>query len=403
MIGASAVKDNLNVMKVLEFEAKKLLSVEGISVPPGIVVASAPEAAAFAQAVGQPVVIKAQIPVGGRMKAGGILFANRPAEAEATARQLLGREIKGCRVEQLLIEQKLDIAAELFMGVTYDKAARRAVLLASLAGGVEVETTTNLVRRPFSVLTPMPDYLGREIADELGFSGSQLRQLGQLISQVGQSFANWEALLLEINPLALDTAGRWWAADVHLELDDDAAQRQPALLAQLPDSQAWASRQSDFEQQAAAIDQADHRGVAGRLVPFEGNLGLLIGGGGASLAIFDAALQAGLKPANYCEIGGNPSVWKTKELTKLILSQPQVERLAVIMNVVSNTRVDLVARGVIKGILELGREPGEVIAAFRVPGSWEEEGQAILGHYGVPHFGRETSLDQAVEAIKWPS
>jgi succinyl-CoA synthetase beta subunit/citryl-CoA synthetase large subunit len=209
--------------------------------------------------------------------------------------------------------------------------------------------------------------------------------------------------LLEINPLGLDAAGRWWAVDAHLELDDDAAQRQPALLAQLPGSQAWAGQQSDFERQAAAIDRADHRGVAGRLVPFEGNLGLLIGGGGASLAIFDAALEAGLKPANYCELGGNPSVWKTKELTKLILSQPQVERLAVIMNVVNNTRVDLVARGVIKGILELGREPGEVIAAFRAPGSWEDEGQAILRHYGISYFGRETSLDQVVEAIKWPS
>jgi succinyl-CoA synthetase beta subunit/citryl-CoA synthetase large subunit len=132
-------------------------------------------------------------------------------------------------------------------------------------------------------------------------------------------------------------------------------------------------------------------------------LGLLIGGGGASLAIFDAVLEAGLNPANYCEIGGNPSVWKTKELTKLILSQPQVKRLAVIMNVVSNTRVDLVARGVIKGALELGREPRQVIAAFRVPGSWEDEGQAILRHYSVPFFGRETSLDQVVEAIKWPS
>jgi succinyl-CoA synthetase beta subunit/citryl-CoA synthetase large subunit len=106
-----------------------------------------------------------------------------------------------------------------------------------------------------------------------------------------------------------------------------------------------------------------------------------------------------LKPANYCEIGGNPSVWKIKELTKLILSQPQVKRLAVMMNVVSNTRVDLMARGVIKGILELGRDPREVIAVFRIPGSWEGEGQAILDHYGVRYFGRETTLDQVVEAI----
>jgi succinyl-CoA synthetase beta subunit len=138
-------------------------------------------------------------------------------------------------------------------------------------------------------------------------------------------------------------------------------------------------------------------------VPFDGNLVLLIGGGGASLTTFDAVLDAGLKPANYCEIGGNPSVWKIQELTKLILSQPQVERLAVIMNVVSNTRVDLVTRGVIKGILQMGKEPSKVIAAFRVPGSWEDEGKSILNYYGVPYFGRETSIDQAVEAIKCQS
>jgi succinyl-CoA synthetase beta subunit/citryl-CoA synthetase large subunit len=138
-------------------------------------------------------------------------------------------------------------------------------------------------------------------------------------------------------------------------------------------------------------------------VPFGGDLGLLIGGGGASLTIMDAILDAGLRPANYCEIGGNPSVWKIKELTKLILNQPNVKRLAVIMNVVSNTRVDLVARGVIKGVLELGREPRDVITVFRIPGSWEEEGRAILRHYGITFSDRDTSIDQAVEAIQWRS
>jgi succinyl-CoA synthetase beta subunit/citryl-CoA synthetase large subunit len=132
-------------------------------------------------------------------------------------------------------------------------------------------------------------------------------------------------------------------------------------------------------------------------------LGLLIGGGGASLTTMDALFNAGLKPANYCEIGGNPSVWKVKELTKLILRQPQVKKLAVIMNVVSNTRVDLVARGVIKGVLESGREPSEAITVFRIPGSWEDEGQAILRHDGVRSCGRETSIDQVVDSIQCQS
>jgi len=390
-------------MKVLEFDAKALLKTENIPIPAGRLATSPAEAATAAQEISRPVVIKAQIPAGGRLKAGGIRFAQTPAEAELAAVALLGTEIKGFQVGQLLVEQKLEIEQELFLAVTYEAESRRAVLLASRAGGIKVESATRFARRSFSVLAPLPDYLGREIAAELGFAGTQLLQLGRLIGQTGRCFSRWDALLLEINPLVLDRSGRWWAADVHLELDDDAAARQAELVRRLSESRRWLDQQSDFERQAAEIDRADHRGVAGRLVSFDGDLGLLIGGGGASLAIFDAVLEAGLKPANYCEIGGNPSVWKTKELTKLILSQPQVKRLAVIMNVVSNTRVDLVARGVIKGALELGREPADVIAAFRVPGSWEDEGQAILRHYGVPFFGRETSLDQVVEAIKWPS
>ncbi|MFW6052935.1 MAG: ATP citrate lyase citrate-binding domain-containing protein, partial [Desulfosalsimonas sp.] len=155
--------------------------------------------------------------------------------------------------------------------------------------------------------------------------------------------------------------------------------------------------QTDFERKAAEIDNLDHRGVAGRVIEFDGNLGLIIGGGGASLTAFDAIRAHGGKPANYCEIGGNPSVKKVKELTRHILSKPGVEQIAVIMNVVSNTRVDLVARGIIKGILEAGRKPLETVAVFRVPGAWEEEGVKILKKYGVRYCDRKVSIDQAAE------
>lgn len=131
------------------------------------------------------------------------------------------------------------------------------------------------------------------------------------------------------------------------------------------------------------------------MIEFDGNLGLIIGGGGASLTSFDAVRKYGGRPANYCEIGGNPSVKKVKELTKLILSKREVEKIAVITNVVSNTRVDLVARGVVKGILELGRDPSETIAIFRVPGAWEEEGFKILRKYGIEYCDRTVSIDEA--------
>jgi succinyl-CoA synthetase beta subunit/citryl-CoA synthetase large subunit len=390
-------------MKVLEYEAKKLLAAEGLAAPPGEVVTDTDQAGAFARSLGRPVALKVQIPAGRRMKAGGVRFAGQPEEAAASARDLLGSTIHGFGVERILVEEKLAIAAEILVSMTYDTAAATAMVVALAEGGIEVEAATGVVRRPFPLALPVPDYLGREVAAELGFTGARVMDLGRHITCLARCFHQWDALLLEINPLALDTQGRWWIADAHLELDDDAAYRQQELWSQLSASVEMANRRTAFEQQAAEIDSADHRGVAGRLVPFDGNLGLLMGGGGAGLTIMDALLDAGLEPANYCEIGGNPSVWKIKELTKLILRQPQVERLAVIMNVVNNTRADLVARGVIKGVLEMEREPREVIIAFRIPGSWQEEGRSIMQRYGVPFFDGATSIDQVIEAIRWPS
>jgi len=390
-------------MNVLEADAKTLLAEQGLRVPAGQVVVSAAEAEAAATKLGGRVVVKAQVPASGRMKAGGIRFAANAAEAAQAAGELLAAPVKGFPVYSVLIEQRLEAAAEVYVGVTYDNQAQTATLLGSRAGGIEVESEQQIVRRAFPISAPLSDYVGREVAAALGLEGRALVQLGSTLTHLARCLVRWDAMLLEINPLILDAQGQWWLADAHLELDDEAAYRQVALLARLGASRRYRDQRSEFERKAAEIDSADHRGVAGRLVPFGGNLGLLIGGGGASLTIMDAVLDAGLKPANYCEIGGNPSVWKIKELTKLILSQPSVERLAVIMNVVSNTRVDLVARGVIKGILELGREPREVIAAFRIPGSWETEGQAVLKHYGVPFFGRTTTIDQAIEAIEWRS
>ena len=147
----------------------------------------------------------------------------------------------------------------------------------------------------------------------------------------------------------------------------------------------------------------DHRGVAGNVTEFDGNLGLVIGAGGGSLTLFDAVRAHGGEPANYCEIGGNPSVAKACGLTKLVLQKPGVEKIAVMMSIVSNTRVDIVARGVIKACVELGYDPADKITIFRIPGAWEDEGFKILDHYNVPYADRSVSLNeaarQAVEAL----
>lgn len=387
-------------MIIVEYEAKSILKTLGLPVPMGRT-ADTPEAArSAAELIGAEVVVKAQVPIGGRMKAGGIRFAETPDQAESVARELLGTTLRSFPVERVLVEQKMTISREVFVAATYDAAARTALLLTSADGGIEIESVSRIGKFPFSSVNAISDYLGREAAASLGINGKPFLQLSGLVKQVGQAFFQFEALLLECNPMILDNNGNWWVADVHFEVDDDALFRQKDLIGAVPFSVTLASKRTAFENRALEIDQADHRGVAGRLIPFSGNIGLLIGGGGASLTTMDAVLDAGLKPANYCEIGGNPSVWKIKELTKLILSQPQVDTLVVIMNVVSNTRVDLVARGVIKGILEMGRDPKTVIAAFRIPGSWEDEGYKLLDHYGVRYFGRETTIEQVIEAIQ---
>jgi succinyl-CoA synthetase beta subunit/citryl-CoA synthetase large subunit len=198
--------------------------------------------------------------------------------------------------------------------------------------------------------------------------------------------------------------GRFLVLDGHVDMEAEARDQHKALLDDLgihPEETRQARPPTDFEIRGAEVDASDHRGVAGNVVEFDGNLGLVIGAGGGSLTFFDAVRENGGKPANYCEIGGNPSVKKTCALTKLVLSKPGVEKIAVMMNVVSNTRVDIVARGVIKGCIESGRDPADAIAIFRIPGAWEEEGFKILEKYGVEYCDRSVSMyDAAKRAVE---
>ncbi len=288
------------------------------------------------------------------------------------------------------------------MAITYDSLGKNPVAVFSQEGGIDIEELAarhpeKVRREPFSVRGRLPQHRAREIIAEAGVSGRALLGLGGILSTLADIFLDYDATIAEINPLALTRDGRYVALDCHLEIDDDGLFRHEDLAEKEEEADRIEGGRSstEFERQAARIDQLDHRGVAGRVIEFEGTLGLIIGGGGASLTAFDAVQQHGGKPANYCEIGGNPSVFKVQELTKHILSKPGVEKIAVIMNVVSNTRVDLVARGVVKGILEAGKEPSETVAVFRVPGAWEQEGFKILSKYGVPYCDRTVSIDEA--------
>jgi succinyl-CoA synthetase beta subunit/citryl-CoA synthetase large subunit len=210
----------------------------------------------------------------------------------------------------------------------------------------------------------------------------------------------YDMTLAEINPLAKLEDGTFVAVDAHMDMENEARPRQKALLKELGigDEETREAREpTDFEIKGEQIDAVDHRGVAGNVTEFDGNLGLVIGAGGGSLTLFDAVRNHGGRPANYCEIGGNPSVSKAKNLTKLVLEKPGVEKIAVMMSIVSNTRVDIVARGVIAACLELGHDPAEKIAVFRIPGAWEDEGFKILEKYGVEYFDRSVSMHEAAK------
>ena len=391
-------------MRFYEFESKQLFGKHGIPLPAGSRVArSREEAQAIAAEIGGPVVLKSQVLTGGRMKAGGVLFADSPAAAAAAAERILALTINGHRPRGVLVEGRAPVAQEYYVGVTWDGFARKPVMIFSDMGGIDIEEVAerhpdHIGKRHFSTLLPFSDFLAKELVASVKISGADLGQLTRIAAALARIFVQYGLTLAEINPLAKLADGRFVCLDGHVDMEDDAREQHRATLAELgiaPDEKRQARPPTEFEIKGAAVDAVDHRGVAGNVVEFDGDLGLVIGAGGGSLTLFDAIRKHGGRPANYCEIGGNPSVHKACELTKLILAKPGVKKIAVMMNVVSNTRVDIVARGVIKGVIESGYEPAEKIAIFRIPGSWETEGFKILQHYGVEYCDRSVSMYEA--------
>jgi len=388
-------------VRLLEFEAKSILKKYGITIPKGFVVSQ--EDMEFDKPSG-PAMLKAQVPIGGRGKTGGILDADNGAELSLQIKTLFAAKVRGFQPKRLLIEEKADVTQEFFMAITYDTVVKAPVVIFSSEGGVDIEELAQkepekICKQHFTFRDGLPEFQARQIVAETGISGKLLLGIGSILAKLAKVFVEKDATIAEINPLALTGTGQLIALDCHMDIDDDALFRHPDIAEIEKDSSRIESARSQtgFEREAAKIDNLDHRGVAGRVIEFDGSMGLIIGGGGASLTAFDAIRAHGGKPANYCEIGGNPSVRKVKELTKHILSKPGVEQVTVIMNVVSNTRVDLVARGIIKGILEAGKEPSKTVAVFRIPGAWEEEGFKILSKYGVRYCDRKISIDQAAE------
>lgn len=390
-------------MRFYEYEAKAILRKAGVPTSRGGAATTAAEAARIAGEIGGDVVLKSQVLTGGRMKAGGIQFALNAEDAAAHAERILKLIINGQAPRNVLVESKQPVKKEYYAGIIYDGVAKLPVAIFSDMGGIDIEEVAeqhpdHVARVHFSTFQPLQEYKFKELVASLGISGNELNQISRIIARLARAFLTYGLTLAEINPLAQLEDGSIIALDSHCDMEDEARDQQKDLLEELgvgPDETRQAREPTPFEIAGAQVDASDHRGVAGRVVEFDGNLGCVIGAGGGSLTIFDALRKHGGKPANYCEIGGNPSVRKAKELTKLILSKPGVEKICVIMNVVSNTRVDIVARGVIKGVVESGYDPAEKIAIFRIPGSWEDDGFKILEKYGVEYADRTVPMSEA--------
>jgi succinyl-CoA synthetase beta subunit/citryl-CoA synthetase large subunit len=396
-------------MRFYEYEAKALFRRHGLPLAKSQLAHSADEARqAFASLAGVPVVLKSQVLSGGRMKAGAVLFADDADEAAAAAAAIFGIEVNGQKCRSVLVEEKTSIAQEYFVAITWDGRAKRPVCVFSDMGGIDIEEVAvshpeHVSKTHFSSILPLTPRIAKEAVAASGVTGGDLNKLTSIVFELCRIFLEYDLTLAEINPLAKLEDGRFVVLDGHIDMEAEARGLHRPLLEELgigDDETRQARPPTEFEIAGARINAADHRGVAGNVVEFDGNLGLVIGAGGGSLTLFDAVRKQGGKPANYCEIGGNPSVNKAKELTKLILSKPGVEKIAVMMNVVSNTRVDIVARGVIKGCLESGKDPADTIAIFRIPGAWEEEGFKILEKYGVDYCDRSVSMyDAAGRAV----
>jgi succinyl-CoA synthetase beta subunit len=390
-------------VRFYEYESRQILAREGIPLSKHGFATNAEQAKQIAADIGGPVVIKSQVLTGGRMKAGGVKFADTPEEAEAHAREILALEINGHMPRGVLVDSKAPIKQEYYAGVIYDGIRKLPTFVFSDMGGIDIEEVaeTNperIGRGHFSTVLPRMDFRAKDAVATVGITGSELNRLTPILSALARLFLKYDMTLAEINPLAQLEDGTFVAVDAHMDMENEGRVRQQELLKELGvgDEETREAREpTRFEIEGEQIDSVDHRGVAGNVTEFDGNLGLVIGAGGGSLTLFDAVRRHGGKPANYCEIGGNPSVSKAKNLTKLVLEKPGVDKIAVMMSIVSNTRVDIVARGVIKACLELGHDPAEKIAVFRIPGAWEEEGFKILEKYGVEYYDRGVSMHEA--------
>ena len=392
--------------RILEDIGKKFLAEAGIKVPASVTIESTAELDDALDRLGEDVVLKALVPVGKRRKAGAIKFPADREEARSRAEEIFAMEVREFPVDEILVEEKVAIAEEYYISAAYDKKAQLPVVIASTAGGIDVESMSRqhpdqIKKYHVDPYIGLPDYKARELWAELGITGGLLRNLGQLTSRVYHVFDKYDCTTLEINPLVVDEEGELLPADCVMASDDLAIFRQPELeeFVQVGSERLWRPL-TDLEKEIVAVNEADpYRGTA-RYIELEGGeIGFMCGGGGGSLVMFDSLMSLGERPANYTEFGGNPSAEKVYGLAKGIMSKPGVRGLLVCCNITNNTQVDKVAEGVVRALEELDKDPEEFPIVVRYAGVNDERGQEIFESAGIEYHGEDITMPEAARMM----
>ncbi len=372
-------------MKLHEYQSKQLFAKHGIRIPRGRVAMTAAEAKSIAEELGGRAVVKAQVLVGGRGKAGGIRLANSPEEAEELATEVLGMEIKGLPVRKVLVDEAADIASEIYLGITNDRFHRCPVIIASVEGGVEIEEVARaspekIVRVEIDPLLGLRDYQARNLAAALELPRERWGEFATIARGLHQTYLVTDASLAEINPLVITKSNGLLALDGKIVLDDNALFRH-LDLAEL----------RDIDEEAPSEREARKYGLS--YVKLEGDVGCMVNGAGLAMATMDVIKHLGGEPANFLDIGGGAGPEKVAAALSIILADKNVK--AVMYNIFGGiTRCDEVARGI---LLALEGVSSEVPMVARLVGTNEEEGRRLLAEAEM--ITAASLLDAAEKAI----
>jgi len=359
-------------VKLHEYQSKRIFAEHGIPIPQGEVATSKDQAREIAKKLDGPVVIKSQVLVGGRGKAGGVKVAKTANEAEMLADQILGMNIKGLTVDKVLVDEAADIRDEIYLGIVIDRALQKPVIIASAEGGVEIEevakTNPEAIKRlPVDPQIGLMDYHARNLAFELELKRAYVGQFMKILKGLYQSFVDTDASLAEINPLVITGDDKLLAVDGKIVLDDNALYRHPDL-----------AELRDMQEESPSEREARLAGLS--FVKLDGEIGCMVNGAGLAMATMDIVKYYGGEPANFLDIGGGAQADKVAAALRIILSDPKVK--SVLFNIFGGiTRCDEVARGILEALDEVQTA---VPMVARLVGTNEKEGRQILAEANMP-------------------